>query len=439
MSTRTAGENRRLIAVAAPPVEEQVRRVRDDGPAQLNVEPRRLSVVFFSNSTARGGVEEHILTLARGLDAARFSTAWICPPALAAQVQPQRPAHLELIALELNQPRQLPAAGRLIRLLRRRRPDILHAHLFYASLFGSPLARLAGVPVVIETPHVRELWRHGWKSSYAIDRGIARAVDYFIAVSEANAEYLRHEKRLPVRKVVVIRNGCDLRRFDPDRAPDPGLRARLGLSGDEPVLLVMARLEPQKRHADLLAAMPTVLRQHPRAQLVLAGDGRLRGELESQCARMGIANHVHFVGHQNEVAPWLTLATLTVLPSWFEGLPLAALESLAAGRAVVASAVDGTTEVVRDGETGLTYPAGDCDRLTQALLRALADPAACRRWGAQGRRWVERHFDQQAQVSRTAALYIRAWQERQALVRHAAPTALTLAEKENRTCPPLAS
>jgi glycosyltransferase involved in cell wall biosynthesis len=233
-------------------------------------------------------------------------------------------------------------------------------------------------------------------------------VQRYIAVSEANARYLTEQKRLPARKITVIHNGCDIERFDPTRRPPPGLRSELGFAAEDPVLLVLGRLEPQKGHRILLDAMPEVHRRFPRARLVCAGDGTLRGELEAQARSLGLAQVVRFVGYQPDVTPWLALADVSVLPSFYEGLPLAAVESLAAGRPVVATAVDGTPEVVVEGETGLLVSPGDPAGLANALCRLLGDPAGRARLGRAGRARAMDLFDQRQQVRRTQELYTAA-------------------------------
>jgi glycosyltransferase involved in cell wall biosynthesis len=370
---------------------------------------RPLSVVYFSNSLARGGAEEHILTLVRGLDRSRFRAHLVCTPEVERALRADLPPDVEATALRLRRPGHVGAALALARLLRRRRPDILHSHLFYASLFASPIGRLCRVPVVVETPHLREHWRHGWlKGRFTVDRLVGRFVHRYIAVSEANARYLVEDKGLPARKVTVIRNGCDLERFDPARPPSADLRASLGFEPGDPILLVLGRLEPQKGHRVLLEALPAVLRRFPRTRLVCAGEGALRSALQAQAHAVGLDRAVRFVGQQADVADWLALADITVLPSFYEGLPLAAVESLAAGRPMVATAVDGTPEVVVDGETGLLVAPGDGEGLARALCRLLADPAERQRLARTGRAWVSEHFDERQQVRRTQDLYAAA-------------------------------
>jgi glycosyltransferase involved in cell wall biosynthesis len=372
-----------------------------------------ISVLYFTSSLVRGGAEEHMLTLLRGLDRARFRLHLVCPPVLAEKLHPDLPTDVELLPLFLRKPRQLATAIRFGHILRERRVDVLHSHLFYSSLFASPIGWVCRVPVILETPHLSERWRRGWfKSRFVVDRFAGRFVDYYIAVSEANARYLAEEKGLPRKKIIVIRNGCDLGRFDPSHRPPAGLKASLGFQADDPVLVVAARLEPQKGHRVLLQALQGVLREFPQTRLVCLGEGCLRDELESQMCSLGLKDSVRFLGYQSSVVDWLVLSDFTVLPSRWEGLPLTALESLAAGRPVVATAVDGTPEVVIDGKTGLTVPPNDSERLAGAICRLLREPGLRERMGEAGRKWVREHFNEERQVRLTQELYLRAWQQR---------------------------
>jgi L-malate glycosyltransferase len=377
-----------------------------------------LSVLHFSNALVRGGAEEHILTLLRGFDRRLFRLHLACTPEVAAALGSDLPGDVELFPLRLNRPSQILAAIGLARILRSRRVDVLHSHLFYGSLFASPIGWLCRVPLIVETPHVREQWRTGWlRSRFVVDRLSALFVDRFIAVSMANGRYLTGQKRLPARKIVVIQNGCDVERFDPEHRPPPGLRSSLGFDDGDPVIVVVARLEPQKGHRVLLVALQEVVRRFPRARLVCVGSGALRDDLEARTRALGLTGSVRFVGYQSNIADWLALADLTVLPSFYEGLPLVAIESLAAGRPMVATAVDGTPEVVVDGETGLTVPPGEAASLADAITRLLADPEERRRMGAAARRWALDHFTDERQVRRTEELYVTAVEQQRRRVR----------------------
>jgi glycosyltransferase involved in cell wall biosynthesis len=372
------------------------------------MESRLISLMHFTNSTARGGAEEHILTLLRGLDRQIFRLHLVCPDELAQQMRADLPQDVELIPLTLRRPTQVGAALRFAGLLRNRQVQILHSHLFYSSLFASPVGRVSGVPLIIETPHINELWRHGWvKGSYIIDRFAGRFVDYYVAVSHANAEYLVQHKRLPAGKVVVIRNGCDLRRFENPESRAGTLKKTLGFGVDDPVLVHVGRLEPQKGHQVLLEALTIVRREFPDVRLVCVGEGALRGEIEQRSRSLGLEPSVRLVGFQRNIPEWLALADMVVLPSFFEGLPIAAIESLAASKAVVATAVDGTPEVIIHGKTGLTVPPGNPAALAEAIGRLLGDSEVRKSMGEAGRKWVQENFSQEQQVHKTTELYLQ--------------------------------
>jgi glycosyltransferase involved in cell wall biosynthesis len=375
------------------------------------VNKRLISVLLFSNATVRGGAEEHILTLLQGLDRKAFRLGLVCPQVLAEKILPDLPADVELVRMYLDKPTQVVAALRLARVIRRRQVDILHSHQFRASLFASPVGRLCRVPVIIETSHGREAWRHGWlKGHFVVDRWVGRFVDYYIAVSEANARYLVQQKGLPAEKITVIRPGSDLRRFTTSFQAPVGLRNNLGFAEDDPVLIVAGRLEPQKGHRVLLDALPSVLREFPRTRLVCLGQGSLRAELEGRADHLGLKGAVRFVGYQPDVRDWLALADLSVLPSFHEGLPVAAVESLAMEKPVVATAVDGTPEVVVDGKTGFVVPPGNPARLAEAICRLLRDPELRQRMGRAGRQWTLECLSQEKLLQETTAFYLRAWE-----------------------------
>ncbi len=371
-----------------------------------------ISILHFSNTEARGGVEEHILSLLRGLDRKHFRPYLACTAKVASQLRSDIPEDVELFPLELTGPTSIGAAFGLAHILLKRRIDILHSHMFQSSLFASPIGKLCGVPAIVETPHIREHWRRGWfKGSYLVDRCVGRTVDHYIAVSAANADYLIAQKGLPAEKIVVIQSGSNVSRFDPARRAPEGLKQGLGFAETDPVIVVVARLEPQKGHKVLLEAMPAILHEVPNAKLVCLSDGSLRVELQQRARELALEHSVRFVGYQPDVRDWLALADLTVLPSFFEGLPLAAIESLAAGKPIIATAVDGTPEVVLNGKTGLTVPPGDSAALAESICRLLRDPRLRMEMGQAGRQWVVDHFSEELLVHRTQDSYLRLWEK----------------------------
>lgn len=343
-----------------------------------------------------------------GLDRRRFRLTFVCPPELAAKLRGDIPPDVKLYSFNLEWPTQFTAILRLIRILRRERVDILHSHSFAGSMAASPIAWLCRVPLVIESAHGREAWRTGWKAKCYVDRFIGRFVNQYTAVSAANAEYLLNTKRYPARKIRVIHPGCNLAKFTADHHPPAGLKQSFGFGPDDPLLVVTGRLEPQKGHRVLLDAMPAIQREFPRVRLVCVGDGSLRSELEEHARQASLADTVRFVGYWPDVRDWLALADLSLLPSFHEGLPVTPVESLAARCAVVATAVDGTPEVVVHEKTGLTVPPGDAEALAAAVCRLLGSPDLRRSLASAGRKWVLERFTRERMIKQMQDLYLTA-------------------------------
>jgi glycosyltransferase involved in cell wall biosynthesis len=266
---------------------------------------------------------------------------------------------------------------------------------------------LAGVPAVVETFHGPEIWRGSrWARKAWLDRLIELFVARNIAVSQATRDYLINKKRYPGRKIEVVPNGRDLSVYSRSSfAEVAGLRRQLGLDERRRVLVVVGRLEPQKGHSYLIAALPPVMNRFPDVQIVFAGDGSLRGQLERQAADLGLQRHVVFAGYQSPIAPFYHLAEFVVLPSLYEGMPLTAIEAGAAGKALVATDVDGTGEVVLHGETGLLVPPRLPEALSEAICELLADPSAARAMGRAARARIEREFTLERQVACTSNVY----------------------------------
>jgi glycosyltransferase involved in cell wall biosynthesis len=236
---------------------------------------------------------------------------------------------------------------------------------------------------------------------------VARLVDCYIAVSEANRRYLTETKRLPEKKVVLIYNGCDTARFSPRCQQAEKIRAQLGLAAGDFVLGVVARLESGKGHGVLLQAMAQIRQEVQDVKLIFIGDGSLRPQLESYVRQHGMEEAVRLVGQQKDIENWFALCDATVLPSFYEAFPLTVLESLAAGKPIIASSVGGIPEVIHDLSTGILVPPGDAEALSRAILKIYHNRQWASSLAVNGRRLVEQHFSLDEQLVRTQQLYLR--------------------------------
>lgn len=365
-------------------------------------------VLHYLSSSAWGGAEEHALSLLEAMPDHGMIPYLAASPRLLETMGPRLAAFgSRTIAIERTSLRDWRHARRFWNFLRSERIDLVHSHLFVASLFASPIARLAGVPAVVETFHLREAWREGhWlKGSFWLDRQISRFVDRYIAVSHAAELHLVENKRIARAKVTRIYNGRDLVRFAPPSTSEvDAARRELGVSVNL-VALALGRLEPQKGHVFLIDALKMLAPRWPKLVALCVGTGALESELKARADAAGLADRITFLGQRDDTERLLAAADLVVLPSLFEGLPLVAVEALAMARPIVATDVEGTREIVTDGDTGVLVRPADPAALAEGIERILADPSLGARLGARGRSLVERNFDVHMQIKATLQLY----------------------------------
>jgi glycosyltransferase involved in cell wall biosynthesis len=366
----------------------------------------RVRLLFVLTSDVRGGVEEVVLALLRRLPHRQFRAALAAPGRLLdAFARDLAGIPVETVDVCADRWTRRAEVRRLAAFMRRFRPHVVNPHLFRSVVVAAPLARWLGVPAVVETYHGREGWRVGpLRGRFVVDRLVARSVHRVIAVSEAARDFLVRGKGYPAAKVVVVPNGRNLSVFTPGNHRERTRKA-LGLDVAVPLVGVVGRLETQKGHRYLLEAWPAVVREFPDARLWVVGDGSLREALERQAAALGVAGSVVFAGFRSDVPAVLDALDVLALPSLYEGMPLTAIEASAMARPVVATAVDGTPEVVRDGATGLLVPPADPAALARALTAMLRDPVRARAMGAAGRAHALGRFSLERHVDATARVY----------------------------------
>jgi len=301
------------------------------------------------------------------------------------------------LPLGLAGAREVPA---LVRLLRRERPEVFHAHMSspVACKWGLTAAVAARVPAVLGTVQVGG-YEPPDRSADLQLRALARGVDRYLAVSEEIACELTEQLGWPAEKIDVVYNAVDLARVEVE-AP-PGLREELAGGAGRPLVLTPARLDAQKGHRVLFEAIPEV----PDALFLLAGEGPEREPLEALAAQLGIADRVRFLGRRDDVPELLAACDAFALPSLYEGSSLAVLEAMAAGIPIVSSAIGGTEELIEDGRSGLLVAPGDSAALAAALRRLLGDPDLGRGLAAAARERVEAGLTREAMASRVTGIY----------------------------------
>jgi len=290
----------------------------------------------------------------------------------------------------------LRALHQIRALLKTLRPDLVSTHSSKAGVLGRMAARSLGIPVIFTA--------HGWAFTPGIPSGqaamytwierlVAPLASRVIAVSDFDRQLAVARSVVPRQKLVTIHNGM----------PDVGPELRADPSRSPVRLAMVARFEPQKDHTTLFHALAGLMPEP--WSLDLIGDGPLQPKAEALSHRLGLADRIRFWGQRMDVDARLAEAQVALLITNWEGFPRSILEAMRAGLPVVASAVGGVAESVRDGETGFTVSRGDVAGLRRRLKQLLADAGLRTRMGQRGRQRYEDHFTLSHTIEKTLAVY----------------------------------
>ncbi len=359
-----------------------------------------------------GGAQRVVLHTAQNLDREGFEVALAWGPGERLDLEAAAIDDLQLFPLStLVRPvapvSDLRAVRDLRRVMRSFRPDIVHTHSSKAGILGRLAAHREQVPAVVHTIHgfgftplqplpTRFIFR-------TVEKMLARWTDHFITVSECDRRRGVDLGLFPADRATVIRAGIDLAAF---RAAAGGaaVRDRLGIPREAPLVTQVGNFKPQKAPLDFIRVAAAVADQCPEAWFVMVGDGPLRPAAEALARSLGVADRLVFCGWWEDVPALLDATTVSVLTSVHEGLPCSVVEALAAGVPVVATAVDGTVEVIRSGVNGYLAPVGDIGALATGVSSVIRDLDLRARMAAAARKGLDQ-FDRDAMVRQQEDLY----------------------------------
>jgi glycosyltransferase involved in cell wall biosynthesis len=361
-------------------------------------------VLFLSTSMGMGGADKQLLSAAEEMRARGYQVYIVSLTPLGPMGLEARSLGIPTESLEMRRgiadPRGLL---RLVRLVRRWRPDVLHSHMVHANLMARALRLFVRVPVTVSTIH--NIFEGGrWRmAAYRLTNPL---VDQMTIVSEAAADRFVTERIVPRSLLRVVPNGVDTDRF---RNVPPGTREALrrewGLERAF-VWLAVGRYEIAKDYPNLLRAFVSVRQQHPEAVLLIVGRGSLQADTEALARDLGLTERVRFLGVRHDIPEVMNAADGYVMSSAWEGMPIVLLEAAAAALPIVATTVGGNEEVVREGESGFLVPPRDHEALAKAMVRLAGMPEPQRRaMGERGREHVRTHYGLSRVVERWEGLY----------------------------------
>ena len=309
----------------------------------------------------------------------------------------------------------LQAFFSLWRLMLQERPDIVHTHTSKTGILGRWAAKMAGVPIIVHTPHGHVFYGHFGplvsRFFLAIERLMASITDRMVALSEGErTDYIRFSVSSP-DKIVTIHSGVEIDRYMKAEVNVEEKRRSLGLNPNGLVVGTVGWLLPIKGPIHLLNAMAHIWRNHPEIRLVFVGKGELEGKLRAEASRMGVSERVTFLGWRDDIPEIMQILDIFVLPSLNEGMGRVLVEAMAAGRPVVASKVGGIPDLVEHKKNGFLVGPGDVNGTSLAIKRLLIDREMRDEMGRMGRAMAQ-NFTVKGMVEKIDALYSSLYQER---------------------------
>lgn len=366
----------------------------------------RASVVHIITRLELGGAQQNTLYTCEFLDRERFDVHLVYGEGGLLDADARLMEHVSLYPLgslvrEISPRDDLAATTEIATVLRQVRertglPLIVHTHSSKAGIVGRAAARLAGADVVIHSVHGFGFDVAGHSPMRAVlvgaEKLAARVTDHFITVSKATQAQGVALGLFTAANSSVIYSGIRLERFRlPDRlASDQraAVRAELGIPADAPLAGMVGNFKPQKSPLDFVEACALALKRVPGAYFVFAGDGELRAEVEARVQALGLTGRLKLLGWRRDIPRVMAALDVLVLTSRWEGLPRVIPQAMAAGKPVVATAVDGSVEAVTEGVTGYLCPPGDYRRIAARMVDLLRDLPTAQKMGAAGRERV---------------------------------------------------
>lgn len=317
----------------------------------------------------------------------------------------------------------LKALFDLYKVLKRERFTIVHTHTPKPGLLGQLAAKMAGVPLIINTIHGFYFHDHMpafWRRFYITTEKIAaQCSDSILSVNQEDVQTAIQEGICSPKLIQYLGGGIDTEELNPERFTDPAWRRRkrkeLGLAEQDQVIGFVGRLVREKGVLDLLQAAQTILPKHPTAKLLIVGpsDHDKADNLSAASARdYGIAESCIFTGIRNDMPELYALMDILVLPSYREGLPRVPMEAAAMGIPCIVTDIRGCREIVTDGENGLLTPLGDPAALAAAMSKLLTERELAVRMGQAGRKLAREKFDERLVFEKIKAEYVRLLQAR---------------------------
>jgi glycosyltransferase involved in cell wall biosynthesis len=349
------------------------------------------------------GLERVVASLATLGDRSRFeiSVAALYPEFPGSLSPSLRSAGVRVFHLDKHKGLDLRMFGRLSKVFRELRPDVVHTHN-YVLRYVMPPALLHRVPLVVHTIHNvadQEVDRAG----VMLQKWAFRRMVQPVVIAEEGA--LSYERVYGMPRPPLIFNGIDVERYDCPQGTREQWRREHGFNESDFLFVCVARFFMQKNHQTLIEAFSKIASKFSKARLLLAGDGHLQDAVEQQVRELGLADRVHFLGRREDIPQLLAASDTFALASLWEGNPLSVMEAMAAGLPTVVTSVGGVPELVENGKHGSVVPPSDALAMSEAMSKMITGSAMRREMSEAAVDKARKKFGQKQMVEAYESLY----------------------------------
>lgn len=364
----------------------------------------KIRVMHGISSWAMGGTERMLTHLIPHFDKTRFDSCLMCFNSPSPVSKEWKASGIEVYHLNMDKRVSIIGIVRCMKLLRQWKPDILIVYGLRANLMARIAAWLCRIPVFVTGQRGIEDWKGRFE--VFLERATSVFVDLYIGNSQACCDMLANREKISRKKLHAIPNGIDFKTPDNFDMRTREIRTKHTIPPDSFIIGTVGRLQSVKGHHDFIAAAEIVLRKHPEAYFMLVGEDFRNGELQAMAKHLQIDERVRFVGYSKDVAIWLSVFDIFVLPSLSEGMPVAVIEAMFMSKPVIATKVGGTPEVIHEGQTGILIPPSNPTQMAESIITLIENPALRQKYAAAGYDRAVSHFTAEIMTKRYGEIFI---------------------------------
>jgi len=381
------------------------------------LENKKIRALHIITRLDKGGSAQNTLLTVSRLNKEKFDVTLISgytdnpDGEIAAFIDEKKIDHIFISQLvrQINLLKDVMAFWRIYEFIKKGKFDIVHTHSSKAGMLGRWAAKLAGVKIIIHTPHGHIFYGYfRWfktKVFICLEKITSLITDRIVTLTQrGKEEHIKYRIAKP-GKFIPIYSGIEMEKFTNCRVNTAKERQRWNIPLSAPVIGTVTRLEPIKGSQYFISSLSDVVKIFPDLTAIIIGDGSRRKELEDDVKKLGLSENVIFMGLHKDIRPILSTFDIFVLPSLNEGMGRCLLEAQALGVPVVATKVGGVPDIVRNNVTGILVPPRNSQALSEAVIKLLKDKPLRKNMSKQGKKWVDKKFSVEVMVEKLSDLY----------------------------------